>query len=155
MNILLSPLGLGLLLALLLLAFWRGLPRSLRLLLGLAEVAMVLLCCPVGANVLVRLVEERVTAQCAMPAPPTIVLLSAGLQREPANAGDFVALEEINIDRILAAGLDDDGGGMLISSSRGIIFAGGGTHDAIRGAAAELHAGINAGRRVLVRTAAP
>ncbi len=53
-----------------------------------------------------------------------------------------------DLDRTLAAGLDADGGGMLISSSRGIIFAGGGTHDAIRGAAAELHAGINAGRRV-------
>ena len=48
---------------------------------------------------------------------------------------------------ILAAGLDAAGGGMLISSSRGIIFAGGGAHQAIRGAAAELHAGINAGRR--------
>jgi orotidine-5'-phosphate decarboxylase len=52
-----------------------------------------------------------------------------------------------DLDSILAAGLGADGGGMLISSSRGIIFAGGGTHDAIRGAAAELHAGINAGRR--------
>jgi orotidine-5'-phosphate decarboxylase len=60
-----------------------------------------------------------------------------------------------DLDSILAAGLDADGGGMLISSSRGIIFAGGGTYDAIRGAAAELHAGINAGRRVLARTAAP
>jgi orotidine-5'-phosphate decarboxylase len=52
-----------------------------------------------------------------------------------------------DLESILAAGLDADGGGMLISSSRGIIFAGGGTHDAIRSAAAELHAGINAGRR--------
>src|SRR3984957_13701907 len=52
-----------------------------------------------------------------------------------------------NLNDTLAAGLDADGGGILISSSRGIIFAGGGTHDAIRGAAAELHAGINAGRR--------
>jgi orotidine-5'-phosphate decarboxylase len=59
-----------------------------------------------------------------------------------------------DLERILAAGLDADGGGMLISSSRGIIFAGGGTHDAIRGAAAALHAGINAGRRVPTRTAA-
>src|SRR6202011_536316 len=57
-----------------------------------------------------------------------------------------------DLDRILAAGLDADG--MLVNSSRGIIFAGGGTHDAIRAAAAELHAGINAGR-VRGRTAAP
>jgi len=56
-----------------------------------------------------------------------------------------------DLDSILAAGLDADGAGMLISSSRGIIFAGGGAHDAIRGAAAELHAGINAGRRALSR----
>ena len=60
-----------------------------------------------------------------------------------------------DLDRTLAAGLDADGGGVLISSSRGIIFAGGGTHDAIRGAAAELHAGINVGRRLLARAAAP
>ena len=60
-----------------------------------------------------------------------------------------------DLDSTLAAGLDADGGGLLISSSRGIIFAGGGTHEAIRGAAAELHAGINAGRRALVRTVAP
>jgi orotidine-5'-phosphate decarboxylase len=52
-----------------------------------------------------------------------------------------------DLDSILAAGLDASGGGMLISSSRGIIFAGGGTRDAIRGAAEELHAGINSGRR--------
>jgi len=58
-----------------------------------------------------------------------------------------------DLESTLAAGLDADGGGMLISSSRAIIFAGGGTHDAIRGAAAELHAGINAGRRVPGRAA--
>lgn len=59
-----------------------------------------------------------------------------------------------DLDATLAAGLDADGGGMLISSSRGIIFAGGGAHGAIRGAAAELHAGINAGRRAPARVAA-
>jgi orotidine-5'-phosphate decarboxylase len=58
-----------------------------------------------------------------------------------------------DLNDTLAAGLDADGGGILISSSRGIIFAGGGTHDAIRGAAAELHAGINAGRRVPAQAA--
>jgi orotidine-5'-phosphate decarboxylase len=58
-----------------------------------------------------------------------------------------------DLNGTLAAGLDAAGGGMLISSSRGIIFAGGGTHDAIRGAAAEFHAGINAGRRVPARAA--
>jgi orotidine-5'-phosphate decarboxylase len=56
-----------------------------------------------------------------------------------------------DLDRSLAAGLDAEGGGMLINSSRGIIFAGGGAHDAIRAAAADLHAGINAGRRTRTR----
>ncbi len=59
-----------------------------------------------------------------------------------------------DLNGTLAAGLAADGRGMLISSSRGIIFAGGGAHDAIRGAAAELHAGINAGRRMPARAAA-
>ena len=103
MNILLSPLGLGLLLALLLLVFWRRLPLLLRLLLVFAELGMVLLCCPLGANILVHWVESRVSAQCGDAPPPTIVLLAAGLQRQPDSADDFVALEEINIDRILAA----------------------------------------------------
>ncbi|MEA3109313.1 MAG: orotidine-5-phosphate decarboxylase [Gammaproteobacteria bacterium] len=55
-----------------------------------------------------------------------------------------------DLDSSLAAGLDAEGGGMLINSSRGIIFAGGGAHAAIRAAAADLHAGINAGRRTRI-----
>jgi orotidine-5'-phosphate decarboxylase len=43
----------------------------------------------------------------------------------------------------LEAGLDSRGGGLLISASRSIIFAGGGSAAAIRGAAAELHRQIN------------
>ena len=52
-----------------------------------------------------------------------------------------------DLDSTLAAGLNAEGTGMLISSSRGIIYAGGGAVPAIRAAAAELHAGINQGRR--------
>ncbi|MDP9014963.1 MAG: orotidine-5'-phosphate decarboxylase [Pseudomonadota bacterium] len=48
-----------------------------------------------------------------------------------------------DLDRTLAAGLDSAGAGLLINSSRGIIYAGGGTAQGIRAAAAELHAGIN------------
>jgi orotidine-5'-phosphate decarboxylase len=51
-----------------------------------------------------------------------------------------------DLERILAAGLNAERTGMLISSSRGIMYAGGGTATAIRGAAAALHASINAGR---------
>jgi orotidine-5'-phosphate decarboxylase len=43
----------------------------------------------------------------------------------------------------LAAGLDARGAGLLLSSSRGIIYAGGGTAQAIGQAGAELHAAIN------------
>ncbi|HWJ36278.1 MAG TPA: orotidine-5'-phosphate decarboxylase [Steroidobacteraceae bacterium] len=52
-----------------------------------------------------------------------------------------------DLDSTLAAGLDADGAGLLINSSRGIIYAGGGTAEAIRTATVDLHAGINRGRR--------
>ncbi len=52
-----------------------------------------------------------------------------------------------DLDSTLAAGLDASGAGLLINSSRGIIYAGGGTSDAIRAAATELHDSINRGRR--------
>lgn len=103
MHILLSPLGSGLLIALILLVAWRVLARWLRALLILAELLLLVLCCPFGANVLVKWVESRVTAPCVEPMPQTIVLLAAGLQREPSSKDDFVALEEINVDRLLAA----------------------------------------------------
>jgi orotidine-5'-phosphate decarboxylase len=55
-----------------------------------------------------------------------------------------------DLEATLAAGLDGNGAGLLINSSRGIIYAGGGSAVAIGEAAAELHAAINrqrAGRR--------
>jgi orotidine-5'-phosphate decarboxylase len=51
-----------------------------------------------------------------------------------------------DLDATLAAGLNAEGAGLLINSSRGIIYAGGGTAENIRAAAAELHAAINKGR---------
>lgn len=48
-----------------------------------------------------------------------------------------------DLDATLAAGLDSRGAGLLINSSRGIIYAGGGSPEAIRAAAKELHAAIN------------
>ncbi len=48
-----------------------------------------------------------------------------------------------DLDATLAAGLDLHGGGLLINSSRNIIYAGGGSPEAIRAAAEELHAAIN------------
>jgi orotidine-5'-phosphate decarboxylase len=48
-----------------------------------------------------------------------------------------------DLDATLAAGLNAAGAGLLINSSRNIIYAGGGSADAIRTAAAELRAAIN------------
>jgi orotidine-5'-phosphate decarboxylase len=55
-----------------------------------------------------------------------------------AQGGDLKAM--------LAAGLDARGAGLLISASRSINYAGGGASEAIRDAAAQLHAAINAER---------
>jgi orotidine-5'-phosphate decarboxylase len=48
-----------------------------------------------------------------------------------------------DLEATLAAGLDARGAGLLINSSRGIIYAGGGSAAAIGAAAAELHSAIN------------
>jgi len=76
-------------------------------------------------------------------AHPTMWFLVPGIG---AQGGD--------LDKTLAAGLDEQASGLLINSSRGIIYANGGSADAIRTAAAELHSGITAGRRALGRVAA-
>jgi orotidine-5'-phosphate decarboxylase len=52
-----------------------------------------------------------------------------------------------DLSAVLAAGLDSQGSGLLISSSRGIIYADGGTSTGIRAAAAGLSAEINRERR--------
>ena len=52
-----------------------------------------------------------------------------------------------DLEATLAAGLDAHGSGLLINSSRGIIYAGGGSAGAIGEAAAELHSAINRHRR--------
>jgi orotidine-5'-phosphate decarboxylase len=76
-------------------------------------------------------------------AHPTMWFLVPGIG---AQGGD--------LDKTLAAGLDEQASGLLINSSRGIIYADGGSADAIRTAAAELHSAIAAGRRALGRVAA-
>ena len=76
-------------------------------------------------------------------AHPTMWFLVPGIG---AQGGD--------LDKTLAAGLDKHASGLLINSSRGIIYAGGGSADAIRAAAADLHSGIAAGRRASRRAPA-
>jgi orotidine-5'-phosphate decarboxylase len=64
-----------------------------------------------------------------------------------------IGAQGADLENTLAAGLDDRGGGLLVSSSRAIIYAGDGEAGPIRGAAAALHAGIDAGRRARERAA--
>ena len=48
-----------------------------------------------------------------------------------------------DLEATLAAGLDSRGAGLLINSSRAIIYAGGGSPEAIHAAAVQLHTAIN------------
>jgi len=123
MNALLSPLGLGLLLALLLVLVWRRSPRVVRVLGLVFGLLLLFSLAPIGANALVYLIESRVpaAADCAAPLPDTIVVLSAGLQREPRDADDVTALRSESVTRALA-------GILLWRQSPGatLAFAGGG-----------------------------
>jgi len=105
MHLLLSPLGLGILLALVMLIAWRRMPRWLRAMLIVLEVMALVACCPVGANALVWLIESRVphTETCATPLPATVVVLSGGLEGPPRNADDFASLDPDSVQRMLAA----------------------------------------------------
>lgn len=123
MNALLSPLGAGLLLALVLLLSWRRLPRGLRWIGALLAIVLVVSVTPLGANALVRLIETRVppAESCGTPSPDTIVVLSAGFQREPITDDDFAALRAESIQRALS-------GVQLWRRTPGatLVFAGGG-----------------------------
>jgi uncharacterized SAM-binding protein YcdF (DUF218 family) len=104
-DVLLSPLGFGLLVALIL---WLGrhrLPRGL-LRAGLAiECVCLALTTPAGANVLVALQERRtpMPPACAAPEPHVIVLLSGGMRRDAADASDFGVLNISSLQRTLVA----------------------------------------------------
>jgi uncharacterized SAM-binding protein YcdF (DUF218 family) len=65
--------------------------------------------------------ERRATlAQCASPAPQTIVVLSGGMRRDAANVGDFGVLNVATLQRTLA-------GAELARQTPGatLVFAGG------------------------------
>lgn len=103
MQILLSPLGLGLLSAVVLAVAWARLPRGLRWLgLGVAAACGVLLT-PFGANALLGTLEQRVPAPAACTTPPhTIVVLAGGFDAEPDGDGDSEALTGASLRRLLA-----------------------------------------------------
>lgn len=101
----LSPLGFGLLLALLLWRLRRRLPRGIWHA-GIAlEIVCLFLATPFGANTLVTLQERRAPqpAACAAPQPSVVVLLSGGVRREPRDALDIGALNAASLQRTLAA----------------------------------------------------
>ena len=121
MHILLSPLSWILVLALVLLAF-RRLPSALRAIIIAIECVLIVSICPLGANALVWQIESRIPSEaCAEPAPDTIVVLSAGLEREPSASDDFNSLEADSVERLM-------GGVALWRRSPGaaLVFAGGG-----------------------------
>lgn len=60
---------------------------------------------PLGANALLRLVESRApdaTAECAANPPAAIVVLGAGLEREPRDGGDVASLSATGLRRLHA-----------------------------------------------------
>lgn len=102
-DVLLSPLGFGLLLAL---ALWLGRRRWPRTVMriGIAlEALCVLLATPIGANALVTFQERRAPppAACLAPAPRAIVVLSGGLRHAAQDAADFGALNASSLQRTL------------------------------------------------------
>lgn len=104
-GILLSPLTYAMLLVLLLALVWRHLPHVIRIA-GIAlELALLLSMAPVGANVLVGIVESWAppTGTCRAPTPTTILLLDGGTERRPRASDDFAALNETSLQRLFAA----------------------------------------------------
>ena len=105
LDALLSPLGFGLLLAVLLGWRWRRWPRWLRgggLVLGLL---CLLLAMPLGADALLAFAERRAPGaqDCAAPLPTTIVLLAGGMRRDARAPDDVGALGESSLQRTFGA----------------------------------------------------
>lgn len=102
---LLSPLGFGLALALILWFARRRLPRWM-LRAGFAiELVCLVLTTPFGANALVVLEERRAPPEsaCASPPPATIVVLSGGVRRDASGPADVGVLNAASLQRTLAA----------------------------------------------------
>ena len=104
-DVFLSPLGFGLLLAL---ALWlrrhRLSRRAMRIGMGV-EILCLVLTTPLGANVLTSWQEHRAPQPdaCAAPEPRVIVLLSGGMRRDAVDVGDFGVLNISSLQRTLAA----------------------------------------------------
>ena len=101
---LLSPLGFGLALALVLKLARRRLSRT-ALRIGIAiEGVLLIVSTPLGANALVAWQESRapLPEACAAPQPTAIVVLSGGIRRDAADANDFATLNVASLQRTIA-----------------------------------------------------
>jgi uncharacterized SAM-binding protein YcdF (DUF218 family) len=101
----LSPLGLGLLVALLL---WRFRGRASHRLwrAGLVvEFVCIALATPLGASALIAIQENRAPMpdRCAAPQPSVVVLLAGGVRRVPTDARDIGALSAPSVRRTIDA----------------------------------------------------
>ncbi|HET8897676.1 MAG TPA: YdcF family protein, partial [Rhodanobacteraceae bacterium] len=98
----LSPLFIGIVLALVL---WLGqrLPRWLRRLLAAGVIGCYLLSTQLGADTLLRYaVENRAAAPCPAPSPHAVVVLAGGVD-EDARPGDYAALNQYSLRRLIGA----------------------------------------------------
>jgi uncharacterized SAM-binding protein YcdF (DUF218 family) len=96
-HILLSPMTWALLWLAVVWLAWRRAGKALRAVIVLAGLAILLLCTPLGANALVRLVESRTAPAMRCDANATwsgapIVVLAGGLQDEARAEDDYIAL---------------------------------------------------------------
>lgn len=105
LHIVLSPLTWGLLLGAFLMLFHRRLARPWRVVTIIALLATLVLWTPLGANLLVRVVEAGIgeSDRCDMDSHAPWVVLSGGLSRRPLDAGDSSALEPESWRRLLHA----------------------------------------------------
>lgn len=105
LDVFLSPLGFGLLVALIAWLGRRRLPRGLLRASLAIECVCLALTTPAGASVLVKLQERRtpIPPMCAAPEPNVIVLLSGGMRRDAADVRDFGVLNISSLQRTLAA----------------------------------------------------
>ncbi|MEO7326440.1 MAG: YdcF family protein [Dokdonella sp.] len=147
-DVMLSPLSFGLLLALLL---WRSrahLPRGLWRTGLVLEALCFVFTTPLGASALVGIEERRAASStaCMAPTPTTIVALSGGLRRAPRDSDDYGALNVESMQRAF------DAANLVMATSGAELVISGGTRPGDEIAESTLMAGI--ARRLGVPAAA-
>ena len=101
----LSPLGLGLLLALVLWRFRGRFSRAMWRAAIVFGIVCLVLATPLGASALIAVQEKRVPTPdaCAAPQPADVVLLAGGVRRLPRDASDYGALSGPSVRRTIDA----------------------------------------------------